>query len=70
LDAEILMMKIKDWTNFQFKRIPHGQGPQPEGNSFATNFSRICDFLIENKRKEAAKTSEPQSKGLINDVKY
>jgi hypothetical protein len=58
----MLMMKIKEWANFQFKRIPHGQGPQPEGNSFATNLSRICDFLIENKRNEAAKTSEPQSK--------
>jgi hypothetical protein len=55
-------MKIKEWTNFQFKRIPHGNGTQSEGNSFTTNFSKICDFLIENKRKEAAKSSEPQSK--------
>jgi hypothetical protein len=62
LDAEMLMMKIKEWTNFQFKRIPHGSGAQSEGNSFTTNFSKICDFLTENKRKEAAKSPESQSK--------
>jgi predicted transcriptional regulator len=54
----MLMMKIKEWTNFQTKRISQGNGSQAEGGSLASNFSKICDFLIENKKKETEKPSE------------
>ena len=56
------MMKVKEWANFQSKRISQAQGPQPQGHSLVTNFSKICDFLIENKRKETEKTPGVEAK--------